>query len=47
VTAAPKTAARSKIVTHPVRPRAVKVDIVEASKAIAKRFPKVLAELAK
>jgi hypothetical protein len=41
ITAQPKTS------THPVRPGPEKVSIAASHKAIAKRFPKVLAELAK
>ncbi|HEV2366115.1 MAG TPA: hypothetical protein VGS12_18190 [Caulobacteraceae bacterium] len=32
---------------HPVLPRTKKVDLVDAYKQIAKRYPKVMAELAK
>jgi hypothetical protein len=47
VSSSPKTAATPKMAKHPVRPRAVKVDIADAHKAVAKRFPRVLSELAK
>ena len=33
--------------THPVRPRPAKFDIAKAEEAIAARYPKVLAALAK
>ena len=42
-----KIAVKPKTARHPVRPRAEKVDIDTAHDAIARRFPKVLAELAK
>ena len=35
------------VATHPVRPHYVWLDIAAMHAAIAKRFPKVLAELAK
>ncbi len=44
---APKIAAKAPIAKHPVRPRAAKLDVVRAHKLIARRYPKVLAELAK
>jgi hypothetical protein len=47
VSADPKIAVKPPTAKFPVRPRAVKLDIVEAHKAIAARFPQVLAELAK
>jgi hypothetical protein len=46
VSTVPKPGAKS-LATHPVRPPAERVDLVDAYKRIAKRFPKVMAELAK
>jgi hypothetical protein len=42
-----KPSSPSKGGSHPVKPGKAKVDVREAHARIAKRFPKVLAELAK
>lgn len=42
----PSQAPKTKV-KHPVRPRATKLNVAEAHKAIASQFPKILAELAK
>ena len=44
---APKIPAKDTTAKHPVRPRAAKLGIARAHEAIAQRYPKVLAELAK
>jgi len=47
VNTARKTAPQTTQATHPVRPHAGGLNIDALHDAIAKRFPKVLAELAK
>ncbi|HZC15512.1 MAG TPA: hypothetical protein VE309_02010 [Caulobacteraceae bacterium] len=47
MTTARKPAPEAAQTTHPVRPQPGKLDIAAMHDAIAKRFPKVLAELAK
>jgi hypothetical protein len=47
VSPAPKSEARKATPTHPPRPKPGKLDIAAAHKSIVRRYPKVLAELAK
>ena len=47
VSAAPKPETGKAKPTHPPRPKPGKLDVAAAHKSIVRRYPKVLAELAK